>query len=116
MRPQQDQVWLLLPLDAVPAEWRPRAVQMSLVPLLPNEARSVLAGESAVPALDPADLRLVELVARGLSGRAISREIRVPLRTVERHLSRLRSRFGVATTAELAAVLARRGFGGGNMP
>lgn len=104
--------WLFLPPDAVPRRWRDRAVDVSLVPLLPDEADRLLAGERLLPSVDHEDERLLMLVARGLSAPSIATELGTAVRTVERRLSRLRESFGVKTTGELAALLAREGFSG----
>lgn len=102
--------WLLLSSDAVPPEWQHRAVEVSLVPLLPREAADVLAGRETSPRIEEADLPIVQLVARGRSATEIARQLGVAPRTVYRRVARLRHEFGVASTAELAAALAKRGF------
>lgn len=102
--------WLLLPEDAVPERWKARAIKFCLVPLLPREAEGVLAGEPAVPELRPEDEPLLGLVARGLATTEIAVELGISPRTVERRLAALRRRLGVGSTADLARLLARRGF------
>lgn len=102
--------WVALPPDEVPEEWRARATVLLLVPLLPDEARHLLGTDRALPGLDPEDQPLVRLAARGMATRAIARELSLTPRTVQRRLGRLRRRFGLADSSELATFLARRGF------
>lgn len=106
--------WLLLSSSAVPEEWRHRAVDLALalIPLLPEEASAVLAGQEAHPALGPEDARLARLLVRGLTISAIAGETGMSVRGVQRRLVRLRERFGVGTTAELRGLFAEKGFGG----
>ena len=98
--------WLLIPAGETPEEWRARARQMDLVPLLPEEAARLLeereeAGE---------DGELLKLVARGFPTDQIARTLDLSRRTVERHLARLREKYDQPTTAALSSFLARRGF------
>jgi DNA-binding CsgD family transcriptional regulator len=60
--------------------------------------------------LDPADENLARLTARGLTVSAMAGRLNLSARSVNRRLARLRERLGVASTAELAVELARRGF------
>ena len=103
--------WVILSPTAVPDAWQSRTVPMVLVPLTRAEAKGLLSDAPVQQDLAPADLPLIHLVARGYSAAEISRELGVALRTVNRHVARLRDRFGVATIQELASELARRGFG-----
>lgn len=102
--------WVLLPMESVPPQWRQRATLLALVPLLPEEAKSVLQEGSAVPRLDAEEERLVRLVASGMNAESIAGELGVTSRSVSRRLARLRQRFGVDENSGLAAFLARRGF------
>lgn len=98
--------WVLIPAAETPEEWRGRAQQMNLVPLLPEEvARLVEDNEQPGP-----DDELLRLVARGSSTEQIARNLSLSRRTVERHLARLRERYDQPTTAALSSFLARRGF------
>lgn len=102
---------MILRPDAVPDVWQSRTIPMVLVPLTPAEAREFLSDapiEQDIAAVG--DLPLIRLVARGHSAAEISRELGVSLRTVNRHVARLRNDFAVATIQELATELARRGF------
>lgn len=101
--------WVLLPGCAVPERWRGRGHDVVLVPLLPEELSSVLAGTPASPLLDERDERLARLVAAGASIPQMARDVGLSTRGVQHRLARLRDRFGVATTAELIAQLVRRG-------
>ena len=101
--------WLLLSPAAVPDEWRARAVAMSLVPLLPAEAATVLAGGTARPQF-AGEEELLRLVAAGCTRAAIARRLGVSVRTVQRRLARVQESTGVRTLPELTARLAKRGF------
>lgn len=83
---------------------------MVLVPLLPDEAGYAFGMERALPGVDPDDEPLLRLAARGLTSKAIAKELHLSLRAVQRRLGRLTRRFGLGSRAELAAFLARRGF------
>ncbi|HEX2057795.1 MAG TPA: hypothetical protein VHI71_05435 [Actinomycetota bacterium] len=102
--------WILVAPSELPDRWRDRAVPMFLVPLLPGEARDVLAGEPAGSELHGEDLSLARLVARGVPVDDCARQLHLTSRTVYRRLARLRRLVGVDTTGELVAELARRGF------
>lgn len=102
--------WLLLAPEAVPERWRDRSVPMMLVPLLPGEASSLLAGEPVLPVVSKDDETLLRMAARGASAGAIARRLHVGPRTVQRRLARYRKDLGVTTHAELRAELAKRGF------
>lgn len=112
MPQSEGRAWLLIPPAAVPARWRNRAVDMSLIGLLPEETVQILAGDLAEPAIEGRDVELAHLLARGLTIEAIAREMAMSVRGVQRRLTRLRERIGVASTGELRGVLARGGFGG----
>ena len=98
--------WLLISPADTPEEWRHRAQQMNLVPLLPEE----LARLSREPEGSEGDDELLALVARGSTTEQIARTLNLSRRTVERHLARLRERYHQPTTAALSSFLARRGF------
>ncbi|HEV2756092.1 MAG TPA: helix-turn-helix domain-containing protein [Actinomycetota bacterium] len=102
--------WILVAPSALPERWRDRATPMFLVPLLPDEAHDVLAGEPAGSELHGEDLALAKLVARGVPVDDVARQLHLTSRTVYRRLARLRRLVGVTTTGELVAELARRGF------
>ncbi len=102
--------WILVAPGALPDRWRDRAAPMFLVPLLPEEARDVLAGQPAGSQLHGEDLSLARLVARGVPVDDCARRLHLTSRTVYRRLARLRRLVGVTTTSELVAELARRGF------
>lgn len=103
--------WLLLEPGAVPERWRGRMRHVAMVPLLPSEADGLLAGRPASPALDPSDEAIARLVARGLSVIAIAAELGMSTRSVQRRLVRLRELLGAESKAELAGLLAAKGFG-----
>ncbi|HUA45010.1 MAG TPA: AAA family ATPase [Solirubrobacteraceae bacterium] len=55
--------------------------------------------------LTPAQARVAELVAAGLSNPQIARQLHMSLRTVESHLSRVYREYGVTSRSQLAATL-----------
>lgn len=109
----EDGAWVLLPVGEVPEPWRGRARQVALIPLLPEELAAVLSGRAASPALDERDERIARLLTTGASLAEIGRAVGLSPRGVQHRLAALRRRFGVHSTAELAAYLARHGLGGG---
>ncbi len=58
--------------------------------------------------LSPAELRVVQLVAEGLTNPQIGERLFISRRTVQAHLSHVFAKLGVASRAELAAQAARR--------
>ncbi len=102
--------WVILSPSAVPDPWRSRAIEMMLVPLTRAEASVLLSDAPVEQVIAATDLPLVHLVAQGHSAAEISRALGLSLRTVNRHVARLRDDFAVATIQELATELARRGF------
>lgn len=103
--------WVFLEPGSVPERWAERAIPVMLVPLTPEESAQMLNAQPVdAGALSP-DTDLMRLVARGLSAEVIARRLGLAARSVYRRLARLRETFGVASTAELAAELTRRGFG-----
>jgi DNA-binding NarL/FixJ family response regulator len=102
--------WFLVSHDAVPERWRSRAQDMTLIPLLPDEMKDVLANSAPQPTLTSFNEALARLVARGASNVEIGETLHLSLRTVERQLAELRERVGVRTDRELVGYLARRGF------
>ena len=115
MDPQADSVgaipgWVLLSPEAVPEAWRSRAIPMMLVPLAPAESTTLLSETPVEQDVAAADLPLMNLLARGHSAAEIARALGYSPRTVNRRFTRLRERFEVSTTQELATELARRGF------
>jgi len=112
-RPVSHEGWFFLGPSHVPARWRERAVPVFLVPLLPQEAGRVLeGGEPGLPQVGREEERLLELIARGRSVSQMARAEGISSRGIQHRLGRLRRRFGVASTSELAALLARRGLPG----
>jgi len=72
-------------------------------------ARSEL-GERAVPReeLTPAERRVAELAARGLTNREVAAALSISQKTVEANLSRSYRKLGIRTRAQLGGWLARR--------
>jgi DNA-binding CsgD family transcriptional regulator len=111
--PEEDQGpegWLFLRPSEVPERWRARAVPMSFIPLLPEEAAALTAGEFTDEPDQSGGEEFLKLVARGLSARVIARQLGISPRSVHRRTARLRDTLKVNSTAELAAELSRRGF------
>ncbi len=102
--------WLFLQPQDIPERWRSRGMDVRLVPLLPEEVEGILLEGKTEPALEGPDEAVARLVARGLTVTQIAGELRMAPRTVDRHVARLRERFGVQSTAELSSLLARWGF------
>lgn len=101
--------WLIV-TENVPTVWRERARTVTLIPLVPEELKSLIDGHRTQPTINPEHLPIMTAIARGMPAREIAREIGVTPRTVYRHVARLRESFNVDTLAELGAELARRGF------
>ena len=104
------QGWLFLRPGPLPRRWRERAIQVTLVPLGPEEASELMEGSRSPMELDPMDEDLAHLTAQGLTVTAMANRMSLSARSVNRRLARLRQQFGVGSTAELAVELARRGF------
>ena len=108
--------FLFLETGSVPEKWADRAISGTLVPLTADEADQVLAEGRVEPDELGGDSDLVRLVARGLSAEIIARRLGLAPRSVYRRLARLRDALQVGSTAELAAELARRGYGVSDPP
>ena len=107
----EGQGWLLLPLSLVPALWRERAAAVAIVPLLPEEAVRLLEEGSTPASLGPEDQALLGLVGEGRRPSEIAKDLGLSVRAIQHRLARLRRRFKVDSTSELALVAARAGFG-----
>lgn len=105
-----------MPAETVPERWAHRALDVRMVPLLPDEAAQVLAGDFADPVLHGGDVGLARLIAAGLSNQAIAHRLGVDPRTVQRRTTALRDRLGAASKSDLAVLLAARGFGSSESP
>lgn len=103
--------WVFLEPESVPERWAERAIPVMLIPLTPEESSQMLNAQPVDAGTLTPDADLMRLVARGLSAEVIARRLGLAARSVYRRLARLRETFGVGSTAELAAELARRGFG-----
>jgi DNA-binding CsgD family transcriptional regulator len=113
-RPGGTRAWLFLEGDAtsdLPDAWRERSRPATLIPLLPGEARDVLAEGRAEPALDPADESLVALAGQGLSTGEIARRLQTPQRSVQRRLARVRRKLGFTSNEQLATFAAQVAIG-----
>jgi DNA-binding CsgD family transcriptional regulator len=62
---------------------------------------------TTVADLSPRELEVLELVAAGLTNQAISEQLYLSVRTVERHLSNIYAKLGVSGKAARAAAAAR---------
>lgn len=106
--PGEARVWLLIG-GPIPERWQARAVPLSLVPLVPDEARELLEG-TATRSVSEEEESFARLVAQGYSAEEIARRLHLTPRTVYRRLARLRARVGARNLTELAARLSRQGF------
>lgn len=62
-----------------------------------------------LPMLSPRERQVAALVARGLTNRMIAAELGISLPTVKDHVHHALAKCGMASRAELAAAVARRG-------
>lgn len=104
------QTWLLIASDDVPEQWRHRCVQVSMVMLLPGEAKRLLSGNHGEPTFDRDDEKLAHLLAEGVRVEDIAERMHMTRRSVYRRIARLRAELGVSTVTELATKLSRLGF------
>ena len=102
--------WVVLDPATVPEALRSRARTVALVTLLPSELAVLLGPRAWDSIIAPEDAELLGLVAAGHPGSYIARRLGISDRSVFRRLARWRERFGVSSTAELAAELSKRGF------
>ena len=94
----------------IPDEWSDRGMQVRLLPLTPDETRTLFQEKTLASQLSPGDVEIASLLAIGLSAAAIATRTGKSLRTVHRRLAALRELLQTTSTAELAVLLARRGF------
>lgn len=97
---------LLLPSDAVPERWRPRAVPYCGVWLSADEVAALDIHDDGRRHLPPELRAVLPLVAAGLSANKIADRLHMSSRTVQRRLRQLRRAYGVSWHAELVAALA----------
>ena len=102
--------YVFIPPESLPDSWRERGKEYVLVPLLPAETDAFFGGNDATSELSSDVEVLADLVLRGASIQNIARDLRITERSVQRRLGVLRAQFGVSSTAELAVLLAERGF------
>ena len=95
----------------MPPDWAARAVRGFLVALHPEEVTLLKGPCKPDQDVDPEDQRLASLVAAGLRPQSIADELGISLRTTHRRLGKLRRRWKVSSTTELATTLRRNGFG-----
>jgi DNA-binding NarL/FixJ family response regulator len=110
IRSKGRRVWVLISEEDVPPRWKDRAVALSLIPLLPEEADGILRTGSTNLLASNEDEAVARLAARGASANDIARELHMTPRSVYRRLARLRDRLGARSSAELAARLNEHGF------
>ena len=104
--------WIFLrgSVEDLPHPWRDRAIAVSLLPLTPDETRDMLQETTLRSRLSPDDAKIASLLASGLSPAAIASRTGKSPRTVHRRLAALRELLNTTSTAELAVLLASRGF------
>lgn len=95
--------WVLVDHDAVPARWADRARNVAVIPLLADESADLLNGEP-VSRMDDTDERLLRLIGRGLSSKAIAARLRISERTVDRRVARLKNELGARSRFDLARI------------
>ena len=112
-----DRVWLLMAPQDVPEHWTERAQEMLLVPLSSDEALLLLdrtdngvetGTADGWEALTPAELKVVDLAADGLTNPEIGARLFISPRTVSTHLEHAFRKLGVSSRVELASLAARR--------
>ena len=112
-----DRVWLLMAPQDVPEHWTDRAQKMLLVPLSSDETVKLLEASVAGPdksadewwdALTPAESKVVDLAAEGLTNPEIGARLFISPRTVSTHLEHAFRKLGVSSRVELASLAARR--------
>ena len=94
----------------MPEPWRDRAVAVWLLPLTPLETSHLLHETTLRPQLSPGDAEIASLLAAGLTPSVIASRTGKSPRTIHRRLAKLRELLNTTSTAELAIILARRGF------
>lgn len=75
-----------------------------------TQRSSALDSESLIEHLTPREREVLELVAEGLSNRAIAERLGNSEHTVKFHVSSLLGKLGAVTRAELVGIAIRRGF------
>ena len=103
--------WLLVRPGTLAPHLRSRATAMEVVALTEGEVVALSTASLGPSADSEAEVGLLTLVAAGASKAEIERTLSLSARTVDRRLQVLKQRFGASTYAELAAILAREGFG-----
>ena len=73
------------------------------------ELARVSGRRASVGALTATEERVAELVAQGLTNKAVAKELFVTDRTVEGHLTRIYAKLGIRSRSELARRFASRG-------
>ena len=94
----------------IPEQWRDRAVPVWLLPLTIEETSTLIEETRLRAQLTRADAEIASLLAAGLSPTAIATRTGKSPRTIHRRLAYLRELLNTTSTAELAILLARRGF------
>jgi len=90
----------------------PLGAQIWLTRARDELSRIGLRGAKATEGLTPAQARVAELVAAGMSNPEIARELHMSLRTVVSHLSRVYQECGVKSRTQLIGALAKSDGGG----
>jgi DNA-binding NarL/FixJ family response regulator len=87
----------------------PRTSLDSIASLAMNDHGIAGAMSTRGEGLTPAQQRVAELAAAGMSNREIAGELFMSLRTVEAHLTKIYWELGVKSRAQLAAAMAATG-------
>lgn len=104
--------WVFMrdPDNTLPEPWRDRAVAVWLLPLTAVETSLLLHETTLRSQLSPGDAEIASLLAAGLTPSVIASRTGKSPRTIHRRLAKLRELLNTTSTAELAIILARRGF------
>jgi predicted ATPase/DNA-binding CsgD family transcriptional regulator/DNA-binding XRE family transcriptional regulator len=81
-----------------------RVLRLSATPFLPSDCVLV----PAAPQLTPRERQVLDLVVSGANNAAIARNLGISARTVDRHLTNIYGKLGVANRVEATAFILRR--------
>jgi len=99
----------LLDLQASPDPDVAARARSQAARLVAQEAEAASPGSPELDALTPAELRVAELVAEGLSNPTIAERLYISRHTVESHLKHMYVKLGLRSRVELATAVLRAG-------
>ncbi|QCQ93665.1 ATP-binding protein [Rhodococcus sp. SGAir0479] len=91
---------------------RALGVEEAIVRALAEQPPESAEPAAAEDALTPRELQVAELVARGLTNKAIAEKLVISQRTVEGHVEHIRDKLGFGSRTQIATWLLRRAEGG----